>query len=151
MSQVEEMQDEIAQLKRETQDRIAQLEEETSALKLKGKAQAVRQRFVLGLAIVGVGLAFMTHKGYTQTTESGVFICRQIKIIDADRKVRMTLGTTVDNEGVIEVYNGQNRRIAQISATVKTGAGAISVYDEEGRKMVGLSSAEGKGGIWTQK
>jgi len=55
----------------EMQTRIAPLEQETVVLQAKSKAQTLRQRFVMGLAVVGVGMALMAPKGSTQAPGQG--------------------------------------------------------------------------------
>jgi hypothetical protein len=153
MSEIQEMRNEVAQLKQEMHDEIAQLKQENLTLKSKGKAQSLRQRFVLGLAVASVALGLMTHKASTQAknTESNLVVCREIRVIDADRNTVLWLGVTKDGEGTMSVYNSGAKRIASISATSDTGAGTINLYDEEGRQMVSMGSRDQKGVVWTKK
>jgi hypothetical protein len=148
MTELQKMQNRIGQLEQDTQNRIAQLEQENLILKSKGKAQALRQRFILGLAVIGVGLALATHKGNTDT-ESGVIVCRQLKVIDANRNVMVTLGSTKDGEGHIALY-GAAKQIIGLSATTDTGDGTIWVNSADGVPMARVSSKDGKGVLWAR-
>lgn len=136
----------------EMQERIAQLEQETRTLKSKGKAQSVRQRFVFILAVVGVGTALITHNGNTQAKgQANTVVCQQLKIVDAEGTVLMSLGSTKDAEGQISVYNSNEKRVVVISATTETGEGGVWISDDEGNNTASLRSQDGKGVLWTKK
>src|SRR5688572_13949532 len=67
----------------------------------------IRQRFVFGAALVGVGMALMTLNSNAQTsTPNGTLTARFTRVLDKNDNVVMPLGSTADGEGTISVYNG---------------------------------------------
>jgi hypothetical protein len=133
------------------QDRFEQLEQEVLTVKAKMKAQTVRQRFILGLAIAVVGVGLVAQKGYTQANVQNLVTCRQLRVVDGEGNLRMYVGTSTDGEGQIMLYNTGDKEIVKLGADSQVGLGNVWVYDEAGTKMAQIYSKDGKGYVWTQK
>jgi len=151
MSELQEMQNRISQLEQETQNRVTQLEQENLALKSKGKAQSLRQRFVFGLAVVGVGMALLTHNGNTQT-DSGTVICKELRVVDKNRSTVLWLTSSTNGAGVITVYNSVRNKVVSISpVTDANQGGGVWVNDGNGVNTASVTSSNGKGRVWTKQ
>jgi hypothetical protein len=128
----------------ELQDRIAQMELEMIAAKARAKTQAVRQRFVVALATVVVGVGLVAQKGQTQyrpqARPPGVLVCRALKVVDQRGVVKLSLGVSPRDNGDIGIYNANNKLVARIGTDHNSGVGIVTVRNEQGVRMADLTS-----------